>query len=106
MSAPNACVNRFGGLAAGMEEEQKRYFHEKRLYALQVESTDACRQECLYCYSGSTPTEHSGLTSLKSEICSTMRRAWRSARSTGWVAIRSSGTTGTSSCSTHEREVC
>ena len=45
MSAPNACVNRFGGLAAGMEEEQKRYFREKRLYALQIESTDACRQE-------------------------------------------------------------
>lgn len=62
MSAPNACVNRFGGLAAGMEEEQKRYFREKRLYALQVESTDACRQGCLYCYSGSTPTERAGLT--------------------------------------------
>jgi radical SAM protein with 4Fe4S-binding SPASM domain len=63
MSAPNACVNRFGGLAAGKEEEQKRYFREKRLYALQVESTDACGQGCLYCYSGSTPTEHAGLTS-------------------------------------------
>ena len=63
MSAANACVNRFGGLAAGMEEEQKRYLREKRLYALQVESTDACRQECLYCYSGSAPTEHAGLSS-------------------------------------------
>ena len=63
MSSPSACISRFAGLAAGKEEEQKRYFREKRLYALQIESTDACRQGCLYCYSGSTPTEHSGLTS-------------------------------------------
>jgi len=63
MSASNTCVNRFGGLAAGMEEDQKRYFREKRLYTLQVESTDACRQGCLYCYSGSTPAEHTGLSS-------------------------------------------
>lgn len=65
MSAPHACLNRFGGLAAGAEEEQKRYFRDKRLFALQVESTDACRQGCLYCYSGSTPTEHAGLTSAE-----------------------------------------
>ena len=63
MGVRDACVNRFGGLAAGMEEEQKRYFREKRLYALQVESTDVCGQHCLYCYAGATPTEHAGLTS-------------------------------------------
>jgi MoaA/NifB/PqqE/SkfB family radical SAM enzyme len=63
MSAPNVCVSSFGGLAAGHEAEQKRYFREKRLYALQVESTDACRQGCLYCYSGSAPAERAGLTS-------------------------------------------
>ena len=63
MSGTKSCLSRFGGLAAGMEEEQKRYFREKRLFTLQVESTDACRQGCLYCYSGSTPSEHAGLTS-------------------------------------------
>ncbi|NTU52545.1 MAG: radical SAM protein [Chlorobiaceae bacterium] len=62
-----ACLNdhlkRFGGLAVGHEEEQKRYFAEKRLYALQIETTDACHQGCIYCYAGSTPRESQGLTS-------------------------------------------
>ena len=62
-----ACINdhlkRYGGLAAGREEEQKRYFEERRLYALQIETTDACQQGCIYCYAGSTPREHHGLTS-------------------------------------------
>jgi radical SAM protein with 4Fe4S-binding SPASM domain len=62
-----ACINdhlkRYGGLAAGREEEQKRYFEERRLYALQIETTDACQQGCIYCYADSTPREHHGLTS-------------------------------------------
>lgn len=63
----NTCINdhlsRYGGLAVGHEDEQKRYFEEKRLYALQIESTDACHQGCIYCYAGSTPQETRGLTS-------------------------------------------
>lgn len=59
----HAHLSRYGGLAVGHEDEQKRYFHQKRLYALQIESTDACAQGCLYCYAGSTPQETRGLTS-------------------------------------------
>jgi MoaA/NifB/PqqE/SkfB family radical SAM enzyme len=58
MAVCDAFVNRFGGLAAGMEAEQKRYFDENRLFALQIESTDACEQHCLYCYADSTSKEH------------------------------------------------
>ena len=62
-----ACINdnlsRYGGLAVGHEDEQKRYFEQKRLYALQIETTDACHQGCLYCYAGSIPQEQNGLTS-------------------------------------------
>jgi len=65
MNARNACLSRFGGLAVGQEEEQKRYFLQKRLYTLQVESTDACRQGCLYCYAGSMPKETRGLTTAE-----------------------------------------
>ena len=65
MNARNACLSRFGGLAVGQEEEQKRYFLEKRLYTLQVESTDACRQGCIYCYAGSMPKESRGLTTAE-----------------------------------------
>ncbi|MEE9905210.1 MAG: radical SAM protein [Chlorobium sp.] len=61
----NDHLNRYGGLAVGHEEEQKRYFAEKRLYALQIETTDACQQGCLYCYAGSTSRESYGLTSLE-----------------------------------------
>jgi radical SAM protein with 4Fe4S-binding SPASM domain len=63
MSARSTCLSRFGGLAAGQEDEQKRYFHEKRLYTLQVESTAACRQGCIYCYSGSRAGDAQGLAS-------------------------------------------
>ena len=56
-------LSRHGGLAVGHEDEQKRYFHERRLYALQIETTDACQQGCIYCYAGSTPQETRGLTS-------------------------------------------
>ena len=59
----NAHLSRYGGLAVGHEDEQKRYFGDKRLYALQIESTDACQQGCIYCYAGSTPQETRGLTS-------------------------------------------
>ena len=59
----NAHLNRYGGLATGHEDEQKRYFGQKRLYALQIETTDACQQGCIYCYAGSTPRERHGLTS-------------------------------------------
>lgn len=62
-SCINDHLNRYGGLASGHEEEQKRYFDEKRLYALQIETTDACPQGCLFCYAGSTPRETNGLTS-------------------------------------------
>ena len=62
-----ACINdhlsRYGGLAVGREDEQKRYFEQKRLYALQIETTDACHQGCIYCYAGSTPQESYGLAS-------------------------------------------
>jgi len=63
MTARGSCLSRFGGLAVGQEDEQKRYFREKKLYALQIESTDACLQGCLYCYAGSTPNETRGLAS-------------------------------------------
>ena len=56
-------LSRYGGLATGHEDEQKRYFEERRLYALQVETTDACHQGCVFCYAGSTPKETRGLTS-------------------------------------------
>jgi len=59
----SGCLTRFGGLAVGREGEQRRYFNEKRLYSLQLESTDACPQGCLYCYAGSTPKETRGLDS-------------------------------------------
>ncbi len=63
------CINnhlsRYGGLAVGHQDEQKRYFAEKRLYALQIESTDACHQGCIYCYAGSTPQETRGLSSTE-----------------------------------------
>ncbi|MEX1129060.1 MAG: radical SAM protein [Vicinamibacterales bacterium] len=57
------CLNQFGGLAGGHEAEQKRYFREKRLYTLQIESTDACGQGCIYCYAGSGPKETRALSS-------------------------------------------
>jgi len=69
----NDHLNRYGGLAVGHEEEQKRYFEQKRLYALQIETTDACHQGCIYCYAGSTPHESRGLTS--DEIRSVLRDA-------------------------------
>ena len=59
----NTQLSRYGGLATGHEDEQKRYFEERRLYALQVETTDACHQGCIFCYAGSTPKETRGLTS-------------------------------------------
>ena len=62
-SCASAHLSRYGGLAVGHEEEQKRYFYENRLYALQIESTDACAQGCIYCYAGSTPQETRGLSS-------------------------------------------
>ncbi len=59
----SGCLSRFGGLASGREDEQKRYFREQRLYTLQVETTDACPQACVYCYAGSTPSGTQALTS-------------------------------------------
>lgn len=58
-------IKRYGGLAAGSEDEQKRYFADKRLYTLQIEAADVCYQGCLYCYAGSTPKEKQGLTTLE-----------------------------------------
>jgi radical SAM protein with 4Fe4S-binding SPASM domain len=63
MSARGSCLSGFGGLGATREDEQRRYFREKRLYTLQIESTDACRQGCSYCYAGSRPRETRGLAS-------------------------------------------
>lgn len=54
---------RYSGLAVGHEDEQKQYFEEKRLYTLQIESTDSCQQGCIYCYTGSTPLKVHGLRS-------------------------------------------
>lgn len=59
----SGCLTRFGGLAVGRDEEQRRYFTEKRLYTLQVESTDACPQGCVYCYANSSPTATRALAS-------------------------------------------
>lgn len=59
----NIHLSRYAGLAAGREDEQKRYFREKRLYSLQIESIDACNQGCIYCYAGSMPKLKLGLTS-------------------------------------------
>ena len=73
MSARSTCLSRFGGLAVGQEEEQKRYFHQKRLYTLQVESTAACLQGCVYCYAGSKPGDAQGLAS--DEIRALLREA-------------------------------
>jgi len=56
-------LKRYGGLAAGHDEKQKRYFREKRLYSLQIESIDACGQGCIYCYAGSTSRQKYGLAS-------------------------------------------
>jgi MoaA/NifB/PqqE/SkfB family radical SAM enzyme len=75
MAGRSTCLSRFGGLAIGHEGEQKRYFREKRLYTLQVESTDACLQGCIYCYAGSTPKETSGLASA--EILALLEEAAR-----------------------------
>jgi radical SAM protein with 4Fe4S-binding SPASM domain len=55
-------LERYGGLAGENADEQKRYFRERRIYALQIESTDACHQGCIYCYAGSTSQEREGLT--------------------------------------------
>lgn len=63
MSCRSEQLARYGGLAAGRDEEQKEYFAQGRLYALQIETTDACHQGCIYCYAGSTPQEKHGLTS-------------------------------------------
>ena len=63
MSARSTCLSRFGGLAAGQEDEQKRYFREQRLYTLQIESTAACQQGCVYCYTGSKAGDAQGLAS-------------------------------------------
>ena len=73
MSARSTCLSRFGGLAVGQEEEQKRYFQQKRLYTLQVESTAACLQGCIYCYAGSSPGDSQVLAS--SEIRGLLRDA-------------------------------
>lgn len=59
----NLHLSRHGGLSVGHEEEQKKYFDEKRLYSLQIETTDACDQYCIYCYAGSMSQEKHGLTS-------------------------------------------
>jgi MoaA/NifB/PqqE/SkfB family radical SAM enzyme len=59
-------LSRHGGLAGSFEGEQKHYFEEKRLYTLQIESTDACPQDCVFCYAGCTEdSEAGGLTSTE-----------------------------------------
>ncbi|MBI5488038.1 MAG: radical SAM protein [Deltaproteobacteria bacterium] len=62
-----ALLRRHGGLADGEHELQRRCFAEKRLYALQVESTDACPQDCVFCYAGAGPVETRGLTTAEIE---------------------------------------
>ncbi len=42
------------GLAAD-HREQADYFNKGKVYAVQVESTDACQQGCIYCYAESEP---------------------------------------------------
>src|SRR3990170_540901 len=57
-------VTRFGGLS-NLPDEQVRYFTENRVYALQIESTSSCLQECIYCYAGARPQTNGILTSTK-----------------------------------------
>src|SRR3989304_8790815 len=57
-------VTRFGGLSI-LPDEQVRYFTENRVYALQIESTSSCLQECIYCYAGARPQTNGILTSTK-----------------------------------------
>lgn len=63
----SCCANKLNQnriLAGGDGAEQRRYFEEKRLYTLQIESTDVCPQDCIYCYAGcSTETKGDDLTS-------------------------------------------
>lgn len=61
-SCKQASLREFGGLASADHEVQKRYFEEHRLYALQIESTDACPQDCIFCYAGSSTVQTHGLT--------------------------------------------
>jgi hypothetical protein len=58
-------LKQYGGLATSREEEQKQHFAQSRLYALQIESTDACHQGCIYCYAGPTSEEGYGLSSAE-----------------------------------------
>ncbi|MCP4600150.1 MAG: radical SAM protein [Proteobacteria bacterium] len=62
-SCTNNHISRHGGLAQGREHEQKQYFDSKRLYTLQIESTNTCGQDCIYCYAGSELEGAQGLTS-------------------------------------------
>lgn len=57
----NALLIRYGGLAADEHLVQKRYFVQKRLYTLQIESTDDCPQDCVFCYAGGTGVGKRGL---------------------------------------------
>ncbi len=61
-ACPGSRLRRFGGFADDEHEIQRRCFAERRLYALQIESTDACPQDCVFCYAGSGPVATRGLT--------------------------------------------
>ena len=96
----STCVNthlsQYGGLAVGHEDEQERYFEEKRLYALQIESTDACHRAA----STATPVRRlrrrAASRRRKFGACWTTQSRWRFGQLIGWAVTLSFGPTGTS----------
>jgi radical SAM protein with 4Fe4S-binding SPASM domain len=52
------------GMASDIEL-QKQYYDEGKVFIVQIESTIACLQSCLYCYRGSKPDSPHGLSSEK-----------------------------------------
>jgi len=62
LSSPTAAGSCSLGLAAD-EREQIEYFLQGRVYSMQIESTDACEQGCLFCYARSSPRTLHLLTS-------------------------------------------
>lgn len=73
-------LHRFAGWAAD-PEKQVKYFEEGKAYTLQLEATSVCKQECVYCYSKSTPSGSGELSS------SDVKRVLEEAASLGIRAI-------------------
>ncbi|MFW9881700.1 MAG: radical SAM protein, partial [Candidatus Thorarchaeota archaeon] len=54
----------YAGLHPNYEEEIK-YFEEKKVYTVQIESTSACPQSCLYCYASNKGATHTEIPKKK-----------------------------------------